>query len=134
MTMKRYLHPALLCAAAVFAAACGSDTPTTPTTTSTSPVTETWASIVGPGGSASRSFDTNAGTVTVTLTASDAPLGLGVGVPRSVNAGCRLTVSQVDAAGLSVSIPADAGSYCVEVFDDGAVVKQAAFSVQIVHP
>jgi hypothetical protein len=134
MTMQRYLPPALVCAAVVFASACGSSTPTTPTAASTSPVTETWTSIVGPGGTASRSFaTTQAGTVTVTLTSSDAPLGVGVGVPRNV-AGCRLTVAQVDAAGLSVSIPADAGSYCVEVFDDGSVVKQAAFSVQIVHP
>ena len=83
----------------------------------------------------SRSFDmTLAGTVTVTLMSSDAPLGLGVGVPRTVNAGCRLTISQVDAPGLTVSIPADAGSYCVQVFDGGGVVKQSAFSVQIVHP
>jgi hypothetical protein len=68
------------------------------------------------------------------LMSSDAPLGLGIGVPRNVNAGCRLTISQVDAPGLSLSIPADAGSYCVQVFDDGGVVKQSSFSVQIVHP
>jgi len=134
MTMPRYRHPVLLCAVAVFAAACGTDTPTTPST-ATSPATETWTGIVGPGGTASRSFETTlAGTVTVTLTASDAALGLGIGVPRSVNAGCRLTVSQVDVAGLALSIPANAGSYCVQIFDDGAVVKQASFSVQIVHP
>ena len=133
--MQRSLRSALLCAVAVFASACGSDTPTTPTTTTTSPVTETWSGIVGPGGTASRSFDTTqAGTLTVTLTSSDVPLGLGIGVPRSVNAGCRLTISQVDAAGVSVSIPADAGSYCVQMFDDGRVVKQASFAVQIVHP
>ena len=133
--MQRHFRPALLCAVAVFASACGSDTPTTPTTTTTSPVTETWTGIVGPGGTASRSFDTTqAGTLTVTLMSSDAPLGLGVGVPRNVNAGCRLTISQVDIPGLTLSIPADAGSYCVQVFDNGDVVKQSAFSVQIVHP
>ena len=132
--MQRYLRPALLCVVVV-TSACGSDTPTTPTTTTTSPATETWTGIVGPGGTASRSFDTTlAGTLTVTLMSSDAPLGLGIGVPRNVNAGCRLTISQVDAPGLSLSIPADAGSYCVQVFDDGSVVKQSSFSVQIVHP
>jgi hypothetical protein len=124
-----------LCAAAVFASACGSDTPTSPTTTTTSPVTETWSGIVGPAGSLTRSLNAaQAGTLTVTLTTSDAALGLGIGVPRSANAGCRLTVSQVDVAGQTVSVQADAGSYCVEVFDDGGVVKQAAFTVQIVHP
>lgn len=133
--MQNYFAPALLCAAAVLASACGSDTPTTPTTTSTSPVTETWSGIVGPGGTASRSFDApQAGTLTVTLMSSDAPLGVGVGVPRNVNAGCRLTISQVDSPGVTLSIPADAGSYCVQVFDNGDVVKQSAFSVQIVHP
>ncbi len=132
--MQRYLRPALLCVVVV-TSACGSDTPTTPTTTTTSPATETWTGIVGPGGTVSRSFDTTlAGTLTVTLMSSDAPLGLGIGVPRNVNAGCRLTISQVDAPGLSLSIPADAGSYCVQVFDDGSVVKQSSFSVQIVHP
>ena len=99
--MQNYFAPALLCAAAVLASACGSDTPTTPTTTSTSPVTETWSGIVGPGGTASRSFDApQAGTLTVTLMSSDAPLGVGVGVPRNVNAGCRLTISQVDSPGV----------------------------------
>jgi hypothetical protein len=133
--VQRDVRAALLCAVAVIAAACGSDTPTTPTTATTSPVTETWSGIVGPGGAVTRSFDTTqSGTLTVTLMSGDAPLGLGIGVPRSLNAGCRLTISQVDAPGLSVSIPADAGSYCVEVFDNGDVVKQAAFSVQIVHP
>ena len=132
--MQRYLRPALLCVVVV-TSACGSDTPTTPTATTTSPATATWTGIVGPGGTVSRSFDTTlAGTLTVTLMSSDAPLGLGIGVPRNVNAGCRLTISQVDAPGLSLSIPADAGSYCVQVFDDGSVVKQSSFSVQIVHP
>jgi len=133
----RLIPRGLVCIAAVAAAsACGSDTPTSPTTaTTTSPVTETWTGIVGPGGTASHSFSTTlSGTVSVTLTSSDAPLGLGVGVPRTVNGGCRLTTSQVDAPGLTVSVPADAGSYCVQVFDDGAVVKQASFAVQIVHP
>jgi len=123
----------LLCVVVV-TSACGSDTPTTPTTTTT-PATDIWTGIVGPGGAGSRSFDTTLpGTLTVTLMSSDAPLGLGIGVPRNVNAGCRLTISQVDAPGLSLSIPADAGSYCVQVFDDGGVVKQSSFSVQIVHP
>ena len=136
MTMSRTVGVVVLLALGVAASGCGSSTPASPTTpTPTSPVTETWTGIVGPGGTASHSFSaTLSGNLTVTLTSSDAPLGLGLGVPRSVNGGCRLTTSQVDAPGLTVSIPADAGSYCVQVFDDGAVVKQAAFAVQIVHP
>ena len=127
---------ALLCAALTAAlSACGSDTPTSPTTT-TSPVTETWTGILGPGGTASHSITTTlAGTLTVTLASSDVPLGMGIGVPRPANGGCRLTTSQVDVAGFTMTAPADAGSYCVQVFDAaGGIVKQAAFSVTIVHP
>jgi len=135
MTMPRFRNYILLGTVALFASACESDTPTEPSTTTTSPTTVTWSGIVGPGGSLSRSFETTqAGAVTVTLTLSDAALGLGIGVPRTANGGCRLTVSQVDAAGQAVSIPAAGGSYCVQVFDDGSVVKQAAFTVQIVYP
>jgi len=141
MTMRRgrfvrgVAFASLLVAAGV-ASGCGSSTPTTPTAAKvTSPVTETWAGVLGPAGTASHTFITSQpGTITVTMTSSDAPLGLGIGIPRAVNGGCRLATSQVDAAGLVVSAPADAGSYCVEVFDDGSVGKQAGFAVQIVYP
>jgi hypothetical protein len=136
MMMSRNVGLVGLLALGVVASGCGSSTPASPTTTTaTSPVTETWTGIVGPGGTASHSFSTTlTGNLMVTLTSSDAPLGLGIGVPRAANGGCRLTTSQVDAPGVTVSVPADAGSYCVQVFDDGAVVKQAAFAIQIVHP
>lgn len=77
---------------------------------------------------------TLAGTLTATLTSSDVPLGVGIGVPRPANGGCRLNTSQVDVPGFSVAAVSDAGSYCVQVFDNGDVVKQAAFTVTIVHP
>ena len=133
----RALHlTGALLLAAVAASGCGSDTTTSPTPTTTSPVTETWTGIIGPGGTASRSFTSNQnGTVTVTLTTADAPLGMGIGVPRSFNGGCRLTVSQMVGAGGAVSIQAETGTYCVQLFDDaGLVVKQAGFVVQIVYP
>ena len=125
----------VLLASLVAALGCGSETATSPSNESTSPVTESWTGIIAPGGTASRSFvASQSGTVTVTLTSSDAPLGIGSGVPRTATGGCRLTVSQVDAPGVSVSAAADAGTYCVQLFDDGGVVSQAAFAVQIVYP
>ena len=134
MRAHRYARAAVL-TALIGSIGCGSDTATSPTTTTTSPVTETWTGIIGPGGTASRSLTTSqSGTVTVTLTLSDAPLGIGIGVPRTANGGCRLAVSQVVGAGGTISAPADAGAYCVQLFDDGAVIKQAGFSVQIVYP
>lgn len=134
MSMHRGVRAAVL-TALIGSIGCGSDTATSPTSTATSPVTETWTGIIGPGGTASRSFTTSqSGTVTVTLTLTDAPLGIGIGVPRTANGGCRLTVSRVVEAGATISAPADAGAYCVQLFDDGAVIKQAGFSVQIVYP
>jgi hypothetical protein len=135
MRTHRYAHAAVL-TALLGSIGCGSDGATSPTTTTTtSPITETWTGIIGAGGTASRSFTTSQpGTVTVTLTLSDAPLGIGIGVPRTANGGCRLTVSRLAEAGGTISAPADAGAYCVQLFDDGAVIKQAGFSVQIVYP
>jgi hypothetical protein len=125
----------LLLAALMVSTGCDSKSPTSPTTTPTSPVTETWTGIVGAAGTASRSFTSNqSGTITVTLTTSGVPLGIGLGVPRTANGGCRLTVSQVVTAGGTVSTTADAGNYCVQLYDDGAVVSQAAFIVTIVYP
>jgi hypothetical protein len=73
--------------------------------------------------------------VTVTLITADVPLGIGIGVPRTVNGGCRLSVSQeAAAAGVAVSAPAAVGEYCVQLFDEGNVVKQSAFTVQVVYP
>ena len=126
---------ALASLALVMTVGCGSDSTTSPTTTATSPVTETWTGLIAPGGTASRSFVTSqTGTVTITLTSADAPLGIGVGIPRTQNGGCRLAVSQLATGGTSVSIPAEAGTYCVQLFDEGIVVKQAGFVVQIVYP
>ena len=134
MRTHRYACAAVL-TALIGTLGCGSDTATSPTTTTTSPVTETWTGIIGPGGTASRSFTTSqSGTVTATLTLTDARLGIGIGVPRTANGGCRLTISQVVEAGGAISVPADTGAYCVQLFDEGAVVKQAGFSVQIVYP
>ena len=133
MSSHRFSCAAILMAA-VTAVACGSDTVTSPTT-ATSPVTEVWTGLIGSGGTASRSFTTSqTGTITVTLTSADAPMGVGIGVPRAANGGCRLTVSEVATGGESLEVHAEAGTYCVQLYDDGAVVKQAGFGVQIVYP
>src|SRR2546427_260284 len=78
----------------LLAAACsGKSTPTTPSNTSKA-MSESWSSVVAPGGTSSRSFTVNAsGTITVTLTsAGAATLGLGVGVPRLTGGGCGLVL------------------------------------------
>ena len=117
-------------------AACGSDSSTAPTTTTaSSPTTLTWSTLLAPAGTASRLFSSSqAGTVTVTLTAAPVPLGFGVGVPRSGTLGCRLSVSTVDTAGATMSVPVEQGDYCVEVFDEGRLSAQAGFTVTVAYP
>jgi hypothetical protein len=134
MTAHRFAS-ALLLTGLVGSFGCGSDSATAPSSTTTSPVTETWTGLIAPGGTASRSFTASqSGTITVTLTSADAPLGFGIGVPRSLNGGCRLSTSQLATSGTAVSVPASAGSYCVQVYDEGVVVNQAGFVIEIVYP
>jgi ABC-type transport system substrate-binding protein len=133
--LRAFVSPWLVIAALV--AGCGDNTtPTTPGNTSTA-MSETWSSVVAPGGQSSRSFTVNSsGTINVTLTAAGATLGLGVGLPRVSGGGCRLGVS-VNAAGGStpqISTAADAGQYCVQVYDLGTLTDPVGFALKIDHP
>ena len=126
----------LAVAACMLLTNCGSSTPTTPSTTATS-TSETWSSTVAPGGQSSRSFTVNAaGTITVTLTAAGDTLGLGVGLPRVTGGGCRLAVTVNASPGSTpqISTSADAGQYCVQVYDLGTLTDPVGFAVKIDHP
>ena len=119
-------------------AACGSDnsTPTTPSNTS-SAMSETWSSTVAPGGQSTRSFTVNAsGTISVTVTAAGATVGVGVGLPRLSGGGCRLgvTVNASAATNPQISTAADAGQYCVQVYDLGTLSDPVGFALKIDHP
>ena len=123
---------------AMMVSGCGDNnsTPTTPSSTS-GPVTESWSSAVAPGGASTRSFKvTSAGTLSVTLTGAGATLGLGVGLPRTTGGGCRLGVAVIASAGSSpqISTQADAGQYCVQVYDLGTLTDPVGFSLKIEHP
>ena len=117
-------------------AGCGSDnTPTTPSTTS-GPMTENWSSVLAPGGASTRTFTLNsAGTIVVTLTAGPT-VGLGVGLPRTNGGGCRLGVSVNASPGTTPQInsQADAGQYCVQVYDLGTLTDPSGFALKIEHP
>ncbi|HTM02916.1 MAG TPA: hypothetical protein VL173_05395 [Vicinamibacterales bacterium] len=135
MNARNWLLGALA-AIAMAGSGCGSDSATAPTTTS--PVTDTWSAMLGPGGAESRSVPASkSGTVTLTLIGADVPLTIGIGIPRQVNAGCRLTVSTL-ATSPGTSIATDvpyAGSYCVEIFDEANnIAKQATFTASVVYP
>ena len=127
--------PVIGISATMMLAGCGSDsTPTTPSNASTT-VKENWSSVVAPGGASTRSFTVNsAGTIVVTLTGGPM-VGLGVGLPRTSGGGCRLGVS-VNASPATtpqISAQADAGQYCVQVFDLGTLTDPVGFSLTIEH-
>lgn len=112
-----------------------------PTLPSAAPVTETFENQFGVQGSVSRSFVVSeTGEIRVTLTAagppSDVPLGIGVGIPRSTGSGCSLNRSVTATAGAAphLAVTAEPGTYCVQVFDVGALSGDVRFSVSVLHP
>ena len=123
---------------ALAAAACGSNTGsgTVPSTPITIP-DEIFSSVLAPRGTSSRSFTSRvAGTISVTLTDAGATIGVGVGLPRVTGGGCRLGVA-VSANGGStpqISVPADEGQYCVQVFDLGTLTEPVPFTLKVEHP
>ena len=134
---------------ALLGSACGNDTatPVAPTTTTTPPCpcTETFASAVAPSGTTSHSFvATQAGSVAITLASSGPPtnvtLGVGIGIPTlsSTTPGCNLSTAINTAPGSTpqLTVPVDAGAFCVKVFDPGGppLGAQAFFSLTISRP
>lgn len=130
------LCPALALSAVIMLAGCGGDdTPTTPSNPSGT-MTENWSSVVAPGGASTRSFTLNSsGTIVVTLTAGPT-VGLGVGLPRTTGGGCRLGVSVNASPGTTpqINTQADAGQYCVQVYDLGTLTDPIGFALKIEHP
>ena len=120
------------------AGGCGSAaSPATAPSTTTSPTSEGWSGVLAPGGASSRSFTANAaGTISITLTGAGATVGLGVGLPRTSGGGCRLGVTVNAAPGPTAQLTtqADAGSYCVQVFDLGSLSDPVPFAMTINHP
>ena len=126
---------------AVLAAGCDSGTTTTsPGPIIIGPSSDIFTSIIYPGGFSAHSFSTAAGTITVTLTNAGPPstvvMGLGIGVPN-FGPGCSLTTAVNVSAGSTpqITIPADAGAYCIAIFDVGNTIPTGeAFSITTVHP
>lgn len=132
----------------LWCAACGDDSPTSPsTTTSTqtaaSPATtEEFDSTVPVGGSKFYSFTTTTyGTIQITLTGvsgslvpSTVMLGVGLGQPSGTD--CVTTTSVNTAAGTAPQVTGafDAGVYCAKITDIGNLYAPASFSATIAYP
>lgn len=140
MTLHRLLAVASIVAVGLSAGACDdASTATSPTTTS--PVTDTFAGQLAVGGSVARSFSSaSSGTASLTLTQvgppADVTVGFGIGIPQADGSGCHLTQSLVTgaAAAPQITVAVEAGTYCLRLFDTGALASQVAFSVTIVRP
>jgi hypothetical protein len=139
--MKPLLHLGALVLVLGSAAGCSNDSTTSPSTTTSTTTTLTFGSALAVGGSTSRAFSmSTAGTIKVTLTAfgsSGQVAGLGLGVPvATLGSPCALTRSVVTPAGGSPQIvaDADAGTYCVQIYDVGNLPADTGFSITIEHP
>jgi hypothetical protein len=141
---RRSMRLAALAFGAALAAGCGNDT-STPTSATpsndpiTTPVTVTFTGVVGPGGTASRSFAPRiAGTATATVSAisPSTPLGVGLGLPRADGTGCMLARSTIatDGGSAQVATPVDVGTFCVQVYAPAQSAAQVTFSVTLVYP
>ena len=115
-------------------------TPTAPTTPTSAATTETFSGTVNPGGSDAHNFNVaqTGGQVTVTLTAAGPPatifMGVGVGTPSGST--CTLIAqsppSQAGSAAV-LSGTAQAGAYCVTVFDIGNQTGPITYTVTVSH-
>src|SRR6185436_6570295 len=110
------------------------DSTATPTSPTPSPITEIFSSQLFLGGSAARSLTAaKAGTATVTLNSAGTAttkVGFGIGVPDTFGSGCLFTRSNDAAtAGTSFSLPVDAGTYCVRIYDAGAMTSSVTFTI-----
>ena len=125
---------------ALAAAGCGNDSATTtsPTTTTPTATVDTFVSSLAVRGSAARTFITSSsGTVKVTLSTlgnGSTTVGLGVGVPAT-SAPCSLAQSIETGPGSAPQLgtSADAGVYCVQLFDVGRLTGDTAFTLTIEH-
>jgi len=108
-------------------------------TSTASAGTDTYSSVLFPGGFTSRSFPASAaGNVTVIMDtispASVASLNIGVGFPRSDGGGCELTRVFTGSRGAQLTLPVEIGTYCVKVTDPGTLTALTSFTMRIVHP
>ncbi len=149
-TKRRLSRLAVLAMPAVLVAGVGTwtacsntSTPTTPTVTG--PVTtETFSGSIDQGGSAVYSFAVKTGGLTVlagytSITpTSVTALGMGIATWDATTSTCGLNQTQNDTAkagSTALNGTADAGNYCIRVYDGGNIPTgvTASFTVQVQH-
>jgi len=131
-------------AVAFVTAACGDDTPTSPSSSTPTTSTVTFAGTLGVGDARFYSFtNAAAGSVSALLASVAAadtrlplaiPLEVGIGVPAGT--GCPATTTQLITPGLvsQMTVTLAAGTFCLRVADAGGLRAPAAFAVRFSHP
>jgi len=127
------------------AAGCGSDNPTTPTTTEDVRNSETFGATLNRGQSQFYSFTTvSPGTTDITLvsvrpTGSVAVtlnpvVGLGLGTPQGTD--CALSNATNTPPGLKnqLSVATNVSTYCVKIADIGNLTAAVDYTIRVVHP
>lgn len=131
------LGPALVVALAAGACNSGAVTPTSPDS-SVPPADQTFASQLAAGGRASRSFpvpETAVVTATLSEAGTSAKLGMGLGIPDTNGAHCHLfsAVETLPGTEPQVTETVEAGTYCVELWDPGALAETISFRIDIAY-
>ncbi|MEZ5292466.1 MAG: hypothetical protein R2745_15400 [Vicinamibacterales bacterium] len=130
-------------AAALLAAGCGNDTPTSATTTTTSPITTpvtvSFPGSVGPGGSVSRSFVpqiTGPAKAVVSDISPPTALSVALGIPRADGSGCLPAISSTSGnlQSVEVSSAVGLGSFCVMVYAPASSADAVGFTVTLTYP
>lgn len=145
MSARTTLVGLALCAA-LAAAGCedrltspSSTTTSTSSSSTTGPFRVTSPGVIGPGGTASRSFTASAaGTATITVTniAPATALVVGIGIPQANGTGCLLAYSAVARTGASASASGavDAGTFCFQVYAPDTAAASVSYSVTYEYP
>ncbi len=133
----------------LLATGCGSDTLTSPTTTTTETVTvasptvsEVFGGTLPVGGAKFYSFATSTyGTINVTLTSvggdfvpSTVMVALALGQPSGTECVTSTSINTAAATTQQLSGPYAAGTYCVRVADIGNLFAPASFSITVAYP
>ena len=118
----------------------GSSSSTNPVAPTASATTETFNGTIDVGGSDSHNFTVaqSGGQVNVTLTAAGPPttifMGVGVGTPSGNTCSLIAQAPPSQASTIAqLSGTAQAGTYCVVVFDIGNQTAQVSYTVTVSH-
>jgi hypothetical protein len=142
VTRYRSFMLAVAVAAALGSAACGDDETTTTTSPSPPTKTDTFTGSLVQSGTTGHPFSVSTtGNVKVTLTAV-APLttmSLGLRLSTWDGTNCNTTIAEngnARAGTAALSGTANAGNYCVRVYDSGNVPADwtVDYTVEVVHP